>query len=46
MILGDIGGFYDGLRMIILYFMAPTAAIFFENDLLRNNLYSQSLTKD
>ena len=40
MALGDIGGFYDGLRLLILFFMAPVAAIFFENDLLKDSLYA------
>ena len=46
MALGDIGGFYDGLRLILMFFMAPISALFFENSLLKNNLYAQSLTKD
>ena len=44
MALGDIGGFYDGLRLVLALFMAPIAAIFFENDLLKDSIYAQSLT--
>ena len=41
--LGDIGGFHDGLDLIIKFFMVPIAAIFFENDILKGNLYFESL---
>ena len=40
MALGDIGGFYDGLRLVLTFFMAPIAALFFENDLLKNTIYA------
>ena len=45
MALGDIGGFYDGLRLVLLFFMAPVAATLFENDLLKSNLYTHKLSK-
>ena len=45
MALGDIGGFYDGLRLLITFFMAPISAILFENDLLKDNLFVRDLTR-
>ena len=44
MALGDIGGFYDGMRLLLMFFMAPISAVFFENDILKDNLFSQDLT--
>ena len=44
MALGDIGGFYDGLKLLLSFFMAPIAALFYENDLLRHTLFAQKLT--
>ena len=44
MALGDIGGFYDGLRLVLLLFMGPLSAFFFQKDLLKDNLKVQSLT--
>lgn len=39
MALGDVGGFHDGLSLLVYLLMAPFAAIFFENDLLKGNLF-------
>ena len=44
MALADIGGFYDGMRLLLMFFMAPISAVFFENDILKNNLFAQDLT--
>ena len=44
--LGDIGGFHDGLTLLMHVFMNPIAAILFENSLLRGNLFSELLTTD
>ena len=44
MALGDIGGFYDGLRLLLMFFLAPFSAVFFENELLKDNLFAQDLT--
>ena len=38
--LGDIGGFYDGARLVILLFMAPIASLFYNNDLLKGNFFA------
>ena len=32
--LGDIGGFHDGLLLLLRYLVAPIAATLFQNDLL------------
>ena len=40
MALGDIGGFYDGARLVILLFMAPIASLFYNNDLLKGNFFA------
>ena len=46
MALGDIGGFYDGLRLLLLFFVEPIVAIVFENDLLKDNIFSHSMSKN
>ena len=46
MALADIGGFYDGLRLLLMFFMAPISAIFFENELMKDNIFEQDLTKN
>ena len=43
--LSDVGGFHDGLKLVLDLFMAPMAATFFENELLRGKLFSLSLSK-
>ena len=43
MALGDIGGFHDGLFLVLSLFMSPYAATLFENDLMRGNLFNWSL---
>ena len=45
MALGDIGGFYDGMRLLVMFFMAPISAIFFENELIKDNLFTQDMTR-
>ena len=44
--LGDIGGFYDGLRLILVFFIAPFAATLFENVLLKDRLFAQPLAEN
>lgn len=44
MLLADVGGFHDGLRLLVSFLLAPITAIFFENDMLRSNLFEESLT--
>ena len=44
MALGDIGGFYYGLKMLLMFFMAPISAVLFENELLRGSIFAQDLT--
>ena len=41
----DIGGFHDGLTLLFTLFLAPISAIFFENDLLTGNLFTQHLSQ-
>ena len=45
MALGNIGGFNDGIRLVLQLFVAPIAAKFYENDILKNNFFTQSMTK-
>ena len=42
MALADVGGFHDGIKLILSIFLAPIAATFFENDLLNGNLYEET----
>ena len=44
MALSDVGGFHDGLVLVLGSFTGPLAAIFFKNDLIRDNLRTQNLT--
>ena len=44
--LGDIGGFHDGLTLVIKGIIASIAAISYENDLLKGNLFAELLTPD
>ena len=44
--LGDVGGFHDGLTLLMKVFMASIAAISYENDLLKGNLFEEHLTPD
>ena len=41
MALGDIGGFYDGIRLVMLFFLAPAAAKLYEHDLLKDKIFLQ-----
>ena len=43
--LGDIGGFHDGLFMVVRFLLAPIAATFFHKDLLQKDLTETKLTK-
>ena len=45
MALADVGGFHDGIKLILSIFLAPIAATFFENDLLKSKLYEETLTQ-
>ena len=38
MTMADVGGFHDGIYLIFSQFIGPIVAIFYENDLLQNNL--------
>lgn len=40
--LGDIGGFYDGLRLLIWIFMAPITSIIFTNDTVQGSLFAKA----
>ena len=42
--LGDVGGFYDGLLLLIKLFMSPISALFFSADFLSTGLYATPLT--
>ena len=42
--LADLGGLQDGLSMLVNFLMAPLAATMFENRLLKDNLFTQSLS--
>ena len=44
--LGDIGGFHDGLTLLMQVVITPIAATLFENDLLKGKLFSSTLTAD
>ena len=39
--LGDIGGFYDGLNLLISIFMAPLSSAMFFNDLVKGSLFTK-----
>ena len=45
MALADVGGFHDGISLILSLFLAPIAATFFENDLLKGKLYEETSTR-
>ena len=38
--LGDIGGFHDGLILLVKLLMSSISSIFFFNDVVNKNLYS------
>ena len=40
--LADVGGFHDGLVLILGLFMSPFAAMMFENDLVKGNLLANA----
>ena len=44
--LADIGGFHDGLTLLVHVLMNPIAATFFENSILGCNLFAQHLSQD
>ena len=43
--LSDVGGFHDGLKLVLDLVMAPMAATFFENEILRDKLFSLPLSR-
>ena len=45
MALADIGGFHDGLFLVLSLFMSPFAAKLFDNDLMRGNVFNWSLNR-
>ena len=45
MALADVGGFHDGIKLVLSIFLAPIAATFFENDILKGNLYEETSTR-
>ena len=45
MALSDVGGFHDGIALILKIFLAPIAATLFENDILKGNLYEETSTR-
>ena len=42
-VLGECGGFYDGLYVVLNFLLNPLAATLYENDLVRQNLLVQTL---
>ena len=42
--LGDIGGFHDGLFMVVRFLIAPIAATFFHKEILQKDLTETKLT--
>ena len=45
MALADVGGFNDGVKLILSLFLTPIAATLFENDILKGNLYEETSTR-
>ena len=43
MALADVGGFHDGLFLLLSFLMSPFAATLFKNDLMRGKLFNWSL---
>ena len=43
MALGDIGGFFDGIRLLISMIMTPVGGALFMKDALRNKLYASNI---
>ena len=43
--LGDIGGFYDGLNLLINIFLAPLSSALFFNDLVKGSVFSKKSSK-
>ena len=38
--LADVGGFHDGLKLLVSLFIAPVSSILFENDLLKGKIFT------
>ena len=43
--LGDIGGFFDGLRLLIGLFMAPLSGAFFTDDFVKGAKFAKKTKK-
>ena len=43
--LGDIGGFYDGLNLLISIFLAPLSSALFFNDLVKGSVFTKKSSK-
>ena len=43
--MGDIGGFYDGVNLLIRIFLAPLSSALFFNDLVKGSLFAKRSTK-
>ena len=41
MALADVGGFYDGLRLVLMVLIGPISAIYYENDLMSGKLFAK-----
>ena len=39
--LGDVGGFYDGICLLIWMFMAPITRVIFTNDIVQGSLFAK-----
>ena len=44
--LADVGGFHDGLFLIVRFLIAPIAATFFHREILRKDLIETKLSKE
>ena len=43
--LGDIGGFYDGLNLLISIFLAPLSSALFFNDFVKGSVFYKKSSK-
>ena len=44
MALGDVGGFHDGMVLLVSLFISPISAVLYENDLLNGKIFTKSST--
>lgn len=44
--LGEIGGFYDGLSLLVKIFMGPLSSAFFYTEFLGRGRYEERLSKN